>query len=404
MYLIVSFDQLKLLSKNRFVQKGANLAQKSGTGALSLGATDFIFSGRERLDPLFYEKTNEEGKTGRELAAARFANKIKYGKEGALVGGLFPLIGTAAGFGVRGIGYGVGVTYDLAGRVVNPLVTAVTKIAALDPVVLPSIAKGFRANADVIFNQFGTRLALTGLGRTKQWTQQLPDYSQWRRFTVDDVDPVKSGLKRIDNAIALIRSAGKSTDAGAFIKGSASRNIRASAKKIQDLLKSIENKSYNLAKGFETTYNSNKTSPALMDQYIDEVLEVLEKKRKLSSLPPILQSTTKLLSNEIDSIAKTYNKFVPDDNTFAKALQSGTRSYIKKSFAFLNNPNYAMPPSDPIYKNAVKFAEKVIKKDRDLIDEAVLYAGKGVSRAQAIKDYSGVLIKQILQMDRDWET
>ena len=390
----------KLLSKNRFVQKGANLAQKSGTGALSLGATDFIFSGRERLDPLFYEKTNEEGKTGRELAAARFANKIKYGKEGALVGGLFPLIGTAAGFGVRGIGYGVGVTYDLAGRVVNPLVTAVTKIAALDPVVLPSIAKGFRANADVIFNQFGTRLALTGLGRTKQWTQQLPDYSQWRRFTVDDVDPVKSGLKRIDNAIALIRSAGKSTDAGAFIKGSASRNIRASAKKIQDLLKSIENKSYNLAKGFETTYNSNKTSPALMDQYIDEVLEVLEKKRKLSSLPPILQSTTKLLSNEIDSIAKTYNKFVPDDNTFAKALQSGTRSYIKKSFAFLNNPNYAMPPSDPIYKNAVKFAEKVIKKDRDLIDEAVLYAGKGVSRAQAIKDYSGVLIKQILQMGK----
>jgi len=389
-----------LVNKNRFIQKGANLAQKSGTGALSLAATDFVFSGRERLDPIFFERTNEEGKTGKELAAARFANKVKFGKEGALVGGLFPLIGSALGLGVRGIGYGVGVTYDLAGRVVNPLVTAVTKIAALDPVVLPSIAKGFRANADVIFNQLGTRLVLTGMGRTKQWTQQLPDYSQWKRFTVDNVDPIKSGLKRIDNALSIIRSAGKNTEAGAFIKGSASRNIRASAKKIQDLLKSIENKSYSLAKGFETTYNSNKTSPALMDQYIDEVLEVLEKKRKLSSLPPILQSTTKLLSNEIDSVAKTYNKFIPDDNTFAKALQSGTRSYIKKSFSFLNNPNYAMPPSDPIFKNAVKFAEKVIKKDRNLIDEAVLAAGKGVSKSEAIKDYSSILIKQILQMGK----
>ncbi len=59
-----------------------------------------------------------------------------------------------------------------------------------------------------------------------------------------------------------------------------------------------------------------------------------------------------------------------------------------------------MPPSDPIFKNAVKFAEKVIKKDRNLIDEAVLAAGKGVSKSEAIKDYSSVLIKQILQMGK----
>ena len=174
---------------------------------------------------------------------------------------------------VKGIGYGVGVTYDLAGRVINPLVTAVTKAAALDPIILPSIAKGIRANADVIFNQFGTRVALTGIGRTKQWTQQLPDYKEWRKFTVDNIDPVKSGLKKIDNAISMIRSAGKNTAEALFIKGSASRDIRASAKKIQDLLKSIEVKSYDLAKGFEKSYNSNKTSPSLMNSYLDEVLE-----------------------------------------------------------------------------------------------------------------------------------
>ena len=390
----------KLVNKNRFIQSGANIAQRMGTGALSLGATDFIASGKERLDPIFLEKTEEEGKTGRELAAARFANKIKFGAEGALIGAGFPLLGVAAGGAVRGIGYGVGVTYDLAGRVVNPLVTAVTKVAALDPIVLPSIAKAVRSNADVIFNQFGTRVALTGLGRTRQWTQQLPDYNQWRKFTVDDIDPVKSGLKKIDNAISAIRSAGKNTAEALFIKGSASRNIRASAKKIQDLLKSIEVKSYDLAKGFEKTYNSNKTSPSLMDQYLDEVLEVLEGKRKLSNLPQVMQNTVKMLKDEITKIGKAYKKFIPDDDSFAHALTGGTKSYIKKSFSFLNNPGYAMPASDPIFINAAKFAEKVIRKDRNLIDEAIAAAGKGVSKAQAIKDYSGVMIRQILQMGK----
>ena len=59
-----------------------------------------------------------------------------------------------------------------------------------------------------------------------------------------------------------------------------------------------------------------------------------------------------------------------------------------------------MPASDPIFINAAKFAEKVIRKDRNLIDEAIAAAGKGVSKAQAIKDYSGVMIRQILQMGK----
>ena len=99
-------------------------------------------------------------------------------------------------------------------------------------------------------------------------------------------------------------------------------------------LKSIENKSYDLAKGFEGLYNTNKTSPSLMNQYMDEVLEVLEGKRKLTNLPKVLQSTVKDLKDQIVKINKTYNKYVPKDDSFSKALQTGTKSYIKKSFCF----------------------------------------------------------------------
>ena len=394
-------NNAKLANRHRLIQSGASLAQRMGTGALSLGATDFVTSGGERkLDPIFFKRTKEEGKTGKELAAARLANKIKYGKEGALIGLGFPLIGAGLGLGVRGIGYGVGVTYDLAGRVVNPLVTAVTKTMALDPVVLPSIAKAFRANADVIFNQFGTRVALSFLGRARQWTQQLPDYKQWRRFTVDNIDPVESGLKRIDNAISWIRSAGKNTAEALFIKGSASREIRATGKRIQDLLKSIELKSYDLAKGFESTYNTNKTSPSFLNKIADDIEEVLDGKRKLSNLPEVMQNTVKLLKEDIVKINKIFNKYIPDDNSFAHALNGGTKSYIKKSFAFLNNPGRSMPSSDIRFINAVKFTEKLIRRDKNLMEEAILAAGKGVSQSKAIRDYANTMTRQILQLGK----
>ena len=391
----------KLANKHRFIQAGASLAQRMGTGALSLGATDFLISGGERkLDPIFFKRTKEEGKTGKELAAARLSNKIKYGKEGAMIGAGFPLIGVAFSGAVKTLGYGVGVTYDLAGKIVNPFVTAATKAMALDPIFLPSIAKAIRGNADVVFNQFGTRMVLTGMGRAKQWTQQLPPYKEWQRFTVDNIDPVESGLKKIDNALSWIRSAGKNTAEALHIKGSASREIRASGKKIQDLLKSLELKSYDLAKQSEGLYNTKKTSPSLLDKYADDILEVLENKRKLSNLPEIMQNTVKLLKEEIVKLNKVYNKYVPDDNSFAHALNGGTKSYIKKSFAFLNNPGRAMPNSDIRFINAAKFAENLIKKDRNLIEEAILAGRKGIPRSQAIKDYSQLMIRQILNMGK----
>jgi hypothetical protein len=391
----------KLANKHRFIQSGANLAQRLGTSGLSLGATDFLISGGERkLDPIFFERTKEEGKTGKELAAARLANKIKYGKEGAIIGLGFPLIGPVLGLGVKTLGYGVGVTYDLAGRVVNPFLKAATWTMAKDPLVLPSIIKAFRGNADLIFNQFGTRMLLTGMGRTKQWTQQLPDYQQWRRFTVDNIDPVESGLKKIDNALKWIRSAGEKTAEALQIKGSASREIRASGRKIQDLLKSIENKSYDLAKQSEGLYNTNKTSPSFMNKIADDIEEVLDGKRKLSTLPEIMQNTVKLLREEIKKINKIFNKYVPDDESFAHALNGGTKSYIKKSFAFLNNPGRSMPSSDIRFINAVKFTEKLIRRDKNLMEEAILAAGKGVSQSKAIRDYANTMTRQILQLGK----
>ena len=132
----------------------------------------------------------------------------------------------------------------------------------------------------------------------------------------------------------------------------------------------------------------------------DEIEEVIDGKRKLSNLPEILRPTVELLKEEIKKINKVFNKYVPDDESFAHALNSGTKSYIKKSFSFLNNPGRAIPSSDPLFKNAANFAEKLIRRDTNLTEEAIMAAGKGVSKSKAIKDYSNVMIRQILNLGK----
>ena len=84
-------------------RESANLAVNILEGATVIGATDFIASepGRESI---FFEPESTEGLTGRKKAAAVFRNKIKYGQEGALIGGGFPLIGKGIALGYR---YGI---------------------------------------------------------------------------------------------------------------------------------------------------------------------------------------------------------------------------------------------------------------------------------------------------------
>ena len=86
--------------------------------------------------------------------------------------------------------------------------------------------------------------------------------------------------------LSWIRSAGKNTAEALQIKGSASREIRASGKRIQDLLKSIELKSYDLAKQSVGPIQYQKNFSFFhWINYADDILEVLDGKRKLSNLP-----------------------------------------------------------------------------------------------------------------------
>lgn len=71
-----------------------------------------------------------------------------------------------------------------------------------------------------------------------------------------------------------------------------------------------------------------------MNKIADDIEEVLDGKRKLSNLPEIMQSTVNILKKEIIKINKLYNKYVPDDNSFAHALNGGTKVILKNLLRF----------------------------------------------------------------------
>ena len=170
---------------------GSDLARRVGQGGLSLSAADFLVSDIDR-PTLLVDKVPEEGKTGRDLAVARLANKIKFAQDGALVGGLFPIIGKGLSLGARfGLNVGaktIGIGAKVADAVViNPL----SKVLARTP-FLPELASVVKS--------------LPGKARE---ASGLPPFKDWRMFSVDNSDPLRRTLKRVDNFLSYLRSIGK---------------------------------------------------------------------------------------------------------------------------------------------------------------------------------------------------
>jgi hypothetical protein len=69
----------------------------------ALAATDFIASTPDK-ETLFVKEEKTEGLTGKDLALAKLRNRVRFGTEGALIGGGFSLIGKPVALGFK---YGI---------------------------------------------------------------------------------------------------------------------------------------------------------------------------------------------------------------------------------------------------------------------------------------------------------
>jgi len=379
----------------KYGETGVKIAKYSGQGALALGAADLIASdpGRETL---VFDKVSEEGKTGSDLAVARFINKLRFGAEGTLIGAAIPL----AGKPLKDITVGaLGITAKAVGaaaKVGDVVLTNVSNILAKDPYVIPSIAKGISKTADIV-GELGTRIVLPVFsgGKVSPLVKGLPEFSEWRKYSVQDINPLKAALSKIDNKLAPFRSLNKFTPEAGKISEDAQLFLKEKQTTINRFLENIERKSYDLAKSFESQYNTAKVSPASQDKYLEDVLDYVQGKIKIDSVQKELRLSAKLLSDEILSTKKIFTNLLPEKD-IKDIILKDLRGYIKKSFGVITNPNYSVDPNSKIFTDAVGFVKKIINKDRDLVSQAI-NRFSNLTKDQARTEYAKELVFNILR-------
>ena len=370
-------------------QQATQIAKRAGYMAGAFAATDFVAS-KPGTPTLFLEQESEEGKSGRDLAVTRFKNRLRFAQEGALIGGGFSVMGKPLAVGLKyGLfkpgAYVAGMGFKAADKaVISPLSFVLART--------PGVPTGIRKLRDV--SAFtAEKLLNPNISRNLKF-EQLPKFDDWRLFSVVDSDPLKRRLKKLDNFLAAFRSVGQRTGVGFQLTSEAKREIKARSRTIEKYLESIEKKSYDLARANKNLYNTNTTSPASQDYYLDQTLSYLKGQKKLESLPQLLRGSASALNKELAQTKKTFADLLPEGE-LKDYMLNNLKSYMRKSFAVFSNPEYT--PDKKVLDGAIDWINKnVVKKNKDLRQQAAALPGKA-SAADKQKTFAEQLTKKILQ-------
>jgi len=445
----------------------SNISKAAGTNALAFGMTDIVAGGPYNSvneyfgdnpllfdGPLNYELEDTSKLTGKDLALANFRNRLRFGADGAIIGGMFPLIGAAFKFGavpvVKEIGapvLGIGLTladelaikpvsYLAAGKLKAPF----SKAGNLE-VDVPLMGEAFSGigsgvkifsdflGSDVISRlaanvttpeMFGKAFATSITGSTKGGSKQfeksmkdkfkgeLPSYEDWRLFEVTSDNALEVGLKRFDNFLAYFRDSARQSSDRFRISGETDRFIKARTAQVEDLLRMIEVRAHDLATGFLKRSNQNTTSPAGEQAMLEQVLDYIKGNVKINQLDEALQGPAKQLGKVLDEIKVSFRDILPDDNDLKALLNSNLKQYIRQSFAVFNNPKYNIieaaledttkvggrlvnAQEKEIYENALSFIMKQIQKNESLLE--VAKSNPGGIKAQAQQHLKEIMMK-----------
>ena len=387
-----------LTGASLFGTRISNVSKRVGTSALTFAGTDLIAGGPYNTatevfhedGPLFtYDLIDTEGLSGRDLAVANLKNRLRFGAEGAMIGGLFPLVGpplwAATKYGaIKPSLYVGGKTLQLGNQLaIKPLSylaggtlkAPFSKPGAYE-VSIPlmkevnqGIAGGVKTFAEFLGKDIITRATVKAMGASPGFIKQLPDFKDWRMFDVNSKDPLKANLKKIDNVFSYFREAGIRSPDQLYLDVAAQNFIKSKSRQIEKLLDSVEVKAYDLANGFLKSYNKATTSPAGQDYLLDQVLAYIKGQIKLTALPKELQSTAKALSDEFDAVRNLYKDILPDESGLKMFLNTNLKSYIRQSFAMFTNPQFK--PNQKLKDDAINFVASRIRNNESLVELAI---------------------------------
>ena len=379
------------------IRKAANVANKVGSSAGVFATLDFVASSPDR--PTFSKMEDLKGLHGRERALASLRNRLRFGKEGAIFGAAFPLMGKPAAWGLKyglvKLGQGAGIGLKVADAVVvNPLSAAAAGnvktssqvfnmvVNKAGKVILPPIARGAHKIGKYTGQQILPKayLAITSPYRSAVGFKdirtaesrhllldKLPRFKEWIKYSRDSSDPLKAALKTLDNRIGAFRSVGRMTGEQYELTVKAALAIKGKMKTVTKTLESLEHRATGLAKKFKDQYKTNTTSPANQHWHLNKVLEFLKNQRTLKSLSPELREMSNLLKKEMVKLNKDYAAILPKGD-LKDAVMGSVGNYIRASFATFTNPYFK--PDASVQQIAVKYVMDLISKDRTLREAA----------------------------------
>ena len=423
----------------RFAMNASNVAKRMGTGAVIFGAADAIgggpYNSLTRMLP--DDATLLPGKpidttdlSGKELALANMKNRIRFGADGAMIGGLFPLLGppawaltkTTASLPFKTI---PGVNRSIFGGALQlagvPLKIAADSLAGKIPYTnktIPLVGEGIsylgkqgaslaQKTAAFMGKQVFTRAALglydaayarasiyTGVKpNTTMFTKNLPDFQDWRKFSVNSKDPLHQYLAKIDNKLAAFRDIGKMGKDAFGVKTQSDLYIRAKSRAVEKYLIDIERIAYKLAKGFEERHQKYGEFETIQKKYLDDVLGFLEGKVKLDELPKQLQVSANDLRNYTNGLKKEFGELLPTTDPIKYLIDSDINAMMRRSFAAFTNNSYAPTPQS--VNGAKTFIKDLILGNNTLRMEAEMaFPNKNI--ADAIDEFASLKVADIM--------
>ena len=393
--------------KGANTKKVSKIAARAIEGMAIVGATDLLVSepGRESL---FFEPESTEGLTGKERAAASFRNKIKYGKEGLVIGGGFPLVGKSLQLGYKfGLAPFVKTTAKVglgaADIAVFKPISYLGSRPAVEPIVAGAAKLTRNASDFILTKALAPAIVSTFSGKI---VKQLPPFNKWRLESVTSPFKEERVIKRLDNILSYFRSFGRAPKDIEGVGEKAALFIKGRARKIDRTMEGLETKAYNLAKGFENNYNKGTSSPALEKHYLDQVDSFLRNQITLKELPTELQPLSADLKFEIKNIMTEFKKALPKGkqaDRITKDLENievnKIQSYLIKSFSTFTNPNYA--PDQKVFNTAVRWiTDNVVKKNKDLREIALNKHAKLPTTTERFDELSKMMAESVLLTGR----
>ena len=380
--------------------QGMELAKRAGYYGGIGGITDFAVSTPEKLGTLsdtigLTEQTELEGLEGRERAAEVLKSKIKFGAEGAVVGGGITLLPQAASVGFRyGIIPAAKTVGYVGGKALNvidyPLTGAINAI----------VGKGETSAIQAAVKRGGALATKAG--------EKLGLNQDWRHIPVGGsmINQVQRGLTRIADQFRTNRTL---TPELRNMQVSMNNRVAGEEKVLKTIGTKIQDIQNDIINNFKVKFNdgesllglqieSNKVTNVLKAQSVKEVDDILDTMYKGTTKEEIavskeLKKNIKDLKKIVDGSANRYSKFVAGtDLKNGAALDFSL--YTKRRLAAFNNKKFQFNPL--LENDAFDWFKAAILKKKPGFEDALSNAQGAAERIVATKNLKGPALTKAL--------